>query len=309
MPVSLRAFTDAASDAVAAEIAEFRREVAREREVQQAQFIARMAELDARSAALAMIERQMLDRIAAVQDGAPGRDGRDGIDGAPGRDGVDGVPGRDGIDGKDGVDGVPGANGRDGADGINGKDGRDGVDGKDGAPGERGPEGPAGKLPIVMAWTDRVHYEGEVVTRDGASYQALRDTGREPPHDDWIEIARGGRDGRDGADGRSFTIRGTYADGETYRGLDVVILNGASFVAKYDEPGACPGEGWQLMASQGKRGAPGERGPAGPKGERGPAGAPVLAMNIDDDGMLTLVNGDGSTVTCDFYPVLAKVGG
>jgi hypothetical protein len=78
---------------------------------------------------------------------------RDGVDGAPGRDGLDGAAGRDG------------SNGRDGAPGERG---RDGIDGKDGAPGERGPEGPAGKLPIVRAWEDRVHYEGDVV------HQSLR---------------------------------------------------------------------------------------------------------------------------------------
>jgi hypothetical protein len=47
--------------------------------------------------------------------------------------------------------------------------------------GPAGPVGPAGKLPIAKEWTrETVFYEGSVVTYDGGSYQALRDTG-EPP--------------------------------------------------------------------------------------------------------------------------------
>lgn len=176
---------------------------------------------------------------------------------------------------------------------------------KDGAPGERGPEGPAGKLPIVKHWQDRVYYEGEVVTFDGAAFQALRDTGKAPGHEDWACIVRAGRDG---ADGRSFAIRGTWDETAEYDALDVVSLNGASFVARHDNPGVCPGEGWQLMASQGKRGKPGEKGDAG-VGLRGLPGTPIKRVEISDDGVLMLHNGDGSTVECDLYPLLSKIGG
>lgn len=172
---------------------------------------------------------------------------------------------------------------------------KDGVDGK---------EGPPGKLPVAKEWVDGVHRESDVVTYGRATYQATRDTGKEPPHEDWQCIAAAGRDG---TDGRSFRIRGTHiADGE-YLALDVISLNGAAFVAKTDDPGPCPGEGWQLMASQGKTGKPGDRGAPGPKGDRGAPGAPVVAVAIDDQGLMTLANGDGSTIECDFYPVLAKV--
>ncbi len=173
--------------------------------------------------------------------------------------------------------------------------------GKQGEPGE---DGAPGKLPIVKGWSDEIHYQGNVVSHDGATYQATRDTAKAPPHEDWICLAASGRNG---TDGRSFEIRGTYVEGTVYSRLDVVSLNGASFVAKKDDPGVCPGEGWQLQASQGKRGAPGEtiRGPIGPKGEPGP---PVAALTIDDQGMLTLVNADGSTVQCDLYPLLSKLG-
>ena len=71
-----------------------------------------------------------------------------------------------------------------------------------------------------------------------------------------------GADGENGNDGRSFNIRGTWSEAEIYQALDVVALNGASFVARCDNPETCPGEGWQLIAAQGKRGNPGERGAA-----------------------------------------------
>src|SRR5262245_10017092 len=61
--------------------------------------------------------------------------------------------------------------------------------------GPAGPVGPAGKLPIAKEWQrEKVYYEGEVVTYDGATYQALHDTG-EPPDSEahWICLAAPGR--------------------------------------------------------------------------------------------------------------------
>ena len=255
--------------------------------------------------------QQVEARIASVRDGVDGAPGRDGLDGVPGRDGSngrDGAPGERGLQGERGADGLPGRNGVDGApgrDGAPGERGRDGIDGKDGAPGERGPEGPAGKLPIVRAWEDRVHYEGDVVHLNGSSWQALRDTGRQPPHADWQIIASAGRDG---TDGRSFVHRGPWSPAETYGAMDVVMLGGSGFVAVRDAPGECPGEGWKLIASKGSRGAPGERGAQGERGPAGPAGAALVAADIDDDGTLTLTNADGSRVVCDLYPLLSRLG-
>lgn len=171
--------------------------------------------------------------------------------------------------------------------------------------GERGPEGPAGKLPVAREWEDRVYYEGDVALFQGSTYQALSDTGRAPPHEDWACIARAGRDG---ADGRSFKVASTYDPGKDYRELEVVALNGGSFVARTDNPGPCPGAGWQLIASQGKQGKPGERGGPGLKGDRGEAGHPVVGAQIDGDGLLRLTNGDGSVVDVDLYPVLSRLG-
>jgi hypothetical protein len=173
-----------------------------------------------------------------------------------------------------------------------------------GPQGEPGPEGREGRLSLVRAWEDRVFYQGEIVTHQGSAYQALRDTGREPPADDWACIAARGADGQDA---RQIEHKGTYDAEGAYQALNVVALNGASFMAKHDEPGPCPGPGWQLIAAQGKRGAPGERGAPGPRGERGPPGAAVVAVAVDGEGLLTLVNGDGSEVTCDLYPLLSRI--
>lgn len=188
-----------------------------------------------------------------------------------------------------------------GQDGLPGPPGERGEKGMDGAPGLDGAPGAPGKLPVVHVWSDGVHYEGDVVTHDGGLWQASCDTGRAPPHQDWICLARAGRDGENGA---SFRVRGTWDAAADYDALDVVVLNGGAFVAKRNNPGSCPGDGWQLMASQGKQGKPGERGPQGPKGDRGAA---VVAMSVDDQGVITLVNSDGLVITCDLYPVLARL--
>lgn len=176
---------------------------------------------------------------------------------------------------------------------------KDGTDGAPGAPGERGLDGAPGQLPLVRGWCDEVHYQADVVSHGGSTWQALRDTGHAPPHEDWQLLAGAG------ADGRSFYPRGTWAESQDYLRFDVVALNGASFVALRDQPGACPGEGWQLLAQQGRTGRPGERGLPGPRGEPGPA---VIAAEIDGRGLLTLTNGDGTIVTCDLYPLLSRLG-
>jgi hypothetical protein len=69
--------------------------------------------------------------------------------------------------------------------------------------------------------------------------------------------------------GKSLRVKGTYSTTAEYRALDIVAVNGSSFIAREDNPGPCPGPHWQLLASAGRRG---ERGPAGPKGARGEPG-------------------------------------
>jgi hypothetical protein len=151
--------------------------------------------------------------------------------------------------------------------------------GPSGPSGPRGEQGPPGKLPLVKLWRpETVHYEGDVVTCDGGTFQARRDTGQPPPHADWLCLAAAGRDGE------SVTVRGTFDETADYRRLHVVALNGGSFVALKNAPGPGPGPGWQLIASQGRRGAAGEkgeRGPLGPRGDAGSSGATICGWKID----------------------------
>ena len=79
----------------------------------------------------------------------------------------------------------------------------------------------------------------------------------------------------DGRDGRSLKIRDTWDPDACYFALDVVACDGASFVARRDNPGPCPGDGWQLCARQGPRGRPGPQGERGEKGRDG-LSAPVI---------------------------------
>ena len=151
-----------------------------------------------------------------------------------------------------------------------------GPPGPSGPPGEQGPQG---KLPLVKLWVpETVYYAGDVVAYDGGTFQAKRDTGQPPSHADWICVATAGRDGE------SIAVRGTFDETSDYRRLDVVAFNGGSFVARKDAPGPCPGSGWQLLASQGKRGvagARGERGERGPKGDPGLSGVTICDWKID----------------------------
>jgi hypothetical protein len=69
---------------------------------------------------------------------------------------------------------------------------------------------------------------------------------------------------------RSLEVVGTYDGSVRYRQLDVVALNGGSFVAKVDDAGVCPGPGWQLIACQGRAGRPGAPGVDGKNGKDAP---------------------------------------
>jgi hypothetical protein len=80
----------------------------------------------------------------------------------------------------------------------------------------------------------------------------------------------------------ALNIRGTYDSLTAYGHLDVVALNGGSFIALKDAPGPCPGPDWQLLASAGKRG---ERGARGQQGDRGVDGAALASISFDANRM------------------------
>jgi hypothetical protein len=122
-------------------------------------------------------------------------------------------------------------------------------------------------------------YQG--VCYEGATWQALKDTAQIPGGADWVCVARAGRDG---VDGRTPTIRGTFDVYKKYAQFDVVTFDGASYIAGRDDPGICPGDGWQLIAARGARGqkgSPGPRGEKGDNGERGEPGVTIEAWPLD----------------------------
>lgn len=171
----------------------------------------------------------------------------------------------------------------------------------DGAP---GPAGSPGKLEIVKDHVEgRVYYERDlVVAGDGALYQAECDTAATPPDTDWRCITRAGRDGKDAV---NFRVEGTYSPDAKYRRLSIVMLNGSSFVARHDDPGPCPGGGWQLFTSVGKRGQ------QGPKGERGPAGPlaitpRIASTEIDASYNLLILYTDNSSDTIPLRPAFEQ---
>jgi hypothetical protein len=67
-------------------------------------------------------------------------------------------------------------------------------------------------------------------------------------------------------------LRGAYRPDQDYGRLDIVTLDGSSYIARHGNPGPCPGEGWRILASAGSTGAQGIRGAKGERGERGPPG-------------------------------------
>jgi hypothetical protein len=230
--------------------------------------------------------------------GPQGERGPQGARGEPGQAGAPGELGPVGQQGPQGDCGPQGARGERGSQGARGEPGERGFKGDRGDPGDKGEkgdqgaEGPAGRLPLIAEYEPkRVYYRAECVTWIGSCYQAIHDTG-EPPSDReaWRLLAASGRDGV------SPMVRGTYDKSEDYRALDIVMLNGSSFIARHDAPGKCPNrDGWQCLAMVGKRGDKGEGGPRGAKGdhgEKGERGAPgidgvraptIVAWRIDRD--------------------------
>src|SRR5262249_13733520 len=168
-----------------------------------------------------------------------------------------------------------------------------GAMGPPGPSGPRGEQGPPGKLPLVKVWEpDVVHYQGDVVTHDGGTWQATRDTGKAPGTRDWVALAVAGRDGR------TPRVRGTYSADATDQALDLGIRDSSSFIGKRHDRGPCGGAAWMMIVWGGKRGADGERGERGPPGQKGDVGASgetIRDWKIDRTRyVLTPVMSDGS---------------
>ena len=217
----------------------------------------------------------------------PGTPGDKGDIGLTGPIGIPGEPGAPGVRGEKGDRGEPGLS-------IKGEIGPRGEQGAKGAPGERGTDG---MLPLVRAWQSGVNYKHNVVVHDGGTFQALKDTAEVPgAGSDWACLARAGRDGA------GPQVRGLFDEKTAdYRALDIVVLNGGSFIAKRDNPGKCPGDGWQMIAKQGKQGDKGEpgvkgdRGAVGVRGEKGTDAPVIKRWQIDRTAFVAVpVMSDGS---------------
>jgi hypothetical protein len=294
---------DALFDAGAMVIAQLRKDWSHHIELMESQsreIIASMrAEMIER---LASFDADVDKRLANVHDGEPGRNGRDGepgqrgvqgeqgLRGEPGPRGDPGEPGRSGEVGLIGPIGERGERGERGEKGDPGEPGRNGANGERGLPGERGERGeagPRGSLTGIVPWTDRIFYAGDLAAHLGSSWQAHRDTAREPgSSDDWHLVAAAG------APGASFSIRGTFSSTEKYRALDVVTLDHGWFVARRDNPGPVPGPGWQ-SGPVGKRGEKGLPGDKGPKGDPGKAAPHWVGAKIEDKTIVAVLS-DGT---------------
>ena len=243
------------------------------------------------------MEAMVATRLASLRDGAPGEKGDKGdpgetIKGDPGEPGEKGDKGDKGDPGDKGEKGE-GEKGEPGEKGDKGEPGEPGDEGERGPSGEKGDQGPIGEMPLAVPFVEGVHYARAVVTHNGGTYQAQRDTGRIPgEHVDWLCLLPPGVDGKDG---RSFTLRDTYDASAEYAALDVVTLGATWFAARWDNPGPCPGPGWK-SGPVGKRGEKGEPGRKGDPGSKGDAARKVLRYEIDRKAYALIpVHDDGST--------------
>jgi hypothetical protein len=231
---------------------------------------------------------QVAERLAVLKDGEDGEDGETGPRGEPGPPGPAGINGRDGENGEKGESGEQGPPGEAIA-------GPQGERGEKGDRGDRGEPGPPGSFDAPEPWQERIYYEGQLTFIDGSTYCARRDTARRPPHDDWGPVALAGKDGITGEP------RGGYEPGESYRKLDRVTHNGSEWIARRDEPGPLPGDGWMLGAQRAK-GRPGDR---GERGERGLEGIGIRKAELNG-WSIVLTLSDGAAIGLDLRPLFER---
>jgi hypothetical protein len=163
-------------------------------------------------------------------------------------------------------------------------------------------------LPVVKQWVpNTAALAGEMFAHHGAMWQAKANTGQEPQEgSNWLCVSASGATV---SPADSLRTRGLYRKEGVYKELDVVVSNGSSFIAKCDNPGPCPGEGWQVSALVGKRGETGDRGLPGPKAD---IAALEKALRIgsweaDDDYVVTPTHANGqSGATLNLRPLFEK---
>jgi hypothetical protein len=109
-------------------------------------------------------------------------------------------------------------------------------------------------------------------------------------------------------------LRGAWGAAARYEAFDRVCFNGAEWIARRDDPGELPGDGWMLAAKRGKagpagdKGEKGERGPPGEMGatgDPGPPGATIEAIHVSDLSLI-IMRTDGVALECDLRPVLTR---
>lgn len=154
--------------------------------------------------------------------------------------------------------------------------GRQSLPGPQGPPGERGDPGPAG-IP-------------------GEPGKA----GEPGPRGETGPQGETGAAGDPGPIGKAWIPCGTFNPDAPYQALDVVQHDGGAWLARQDDPGPIPGDGWQMICSRGSRGKPGDPGPKGAAGERGPEGIGIADIIKSDDGTrLVFVLTDERTIAVD----------
>jgi Collagen triple helix repeat (20 copies) len=285
--------------ALAERLEELRQALADDRQAMLAAATGNDAALEEIRAAIDALDARQREPGPAGPQGERGERGEPGPAGPPGEPGASGPPGPPGPQGERGErsePGSPGEPGPPGTPGERGEIGPPGPQGERGAPGEAGPQGERGAPGLFKPpaeWGRRVWYAGELTFVDGSTFSARRDTAEKPPHDDWAPVAMAGRDAWPGE------ARGLFDGEASYRKLDRVAFNGSEWIARRDDPGPLPGDGWMLAAKAGAKGERGERGPRGEKGEKGEPGATITKGQIDGY-TLQLVLSDGINVDIDF---------
>lgn len=244
------------------------------------------AECEARIAALTKEFNDTLAhieaRLLAVRDGDKGERGETGEKGERGDPGEKGEAGQTGEKGDRGEAGEKGERGEPG----------ESIKGDKGDPGDRGEPGPRGSFNAPAAWVEGVHYQGGLTFLDGSTWCARRDTAARPPHDDWAPVAMAGIDGISGE------ARGLYDPDAAYLKLDRVAMDGSEWIARQDDPGPLPGDGWMLSARAGSKGKTGDRGLMGPPGDKGADGIGIAEVTVRDFSVILEMT-DGRTSRID----------